>query len=72
MKKISMLLAIVIVTLTSCSKKEQCECTTVLYDTSGYYLSSQEKEYQVTNAADCASYNFNAPTEVTNCQLDVD
>lgn len=72
MKNRLILLATILVSLTSCKKDVECECTTVFYDTNGYYLSTQENEYKVTNAADCASYNSSTSTEATNCQLDND
>lgn len=54
----------------SCQKHE-CECTTVFYDSNGYYPGSEDDiKYTVKNQDECNSYNKSTATEVTNCHLD--
>lgn len=54
----------------SCQKHE-CECTTVFYDSEGFYIGSEDDiKYTVKDESECDSYNYSSTTEVTNCHLD--
>jgi hypothetical protein len=63
------LIALVTLTLVSCKKDYECECTSVYY-TNGYYSHQVEDKHLVGNATECDAFETNSSEVVTTCYLD--
>lgn len=63
------LIALVTLTLVSCKKDYECECTTVYYSNGNYSHQVEDKQL-VKNATECDALETNSATEVKTCYVD--
>lgn len=70
MKKKIAFIALGAITLISCKKDLECECTSVFYDNGSYVGSQDDIKHIVKNQAECKNYEVDTATETTTCTLD--
>lgn len=68
-KKIAFI-ALGAITLISCKKDLECECTTVFYENGNYAGSQDDIKYTVKSQSECDSYEVSIATQTTTCTID--
>lgn len=64
------LIALGAITLISCKKDLECECTSVFYENGQYSGSQDDIKHTVKDKMECESYEVAIPTETTTCSID--